>query len=48
VGPRLDADPAASGEPGKGGNLSVVPDAVSGGPSGASLADTPGAPGGVG
>ena len=48
VGPRLDADPAAGGGPGKGGNLSVVPDAVSGGPSGASLADAPGVPGGVG
>ena len=48
VGPRLDADPAAGGGPGKGGNLSVAPDAVSGGPSGASLADAPGVPGGVG
>ena len=48
VGPRLDADPAAGGGPGKGGNLSVVSDAVSGGPSGASLADAPGVPGGVG
>jgi recombination protein RecA len=44
VGPRLDADPAADGRPGAGGNLSVVPDAVPGGPSDTSLA---GAPGGV-
>ncbi len=48
VGPRLDSDPAAGGGPGKGGNLSVAPDAVSGGPSGAILADAPGVPGGVG
>jgi recombination protein RecA len=48
VGPRLDADPAAGGGPGKGGNLSVVPEAAPGGQSGASLADAPGVPGGVG
>jgi recombination protein RecA len=50
VGPRLDADPAAGGGPGKGGNLSVVPDAVPGGPPGTGLADDPGVPlpGGVG
>ena len=51
VGPRLDADPAAGGGPGTGGNgnLSVVRDAAPGGaprsPSGANLT---GAPGGVG
>jgi recombination protein RecA len=50
VGPRLDADPAAGGGPGKGGNLSVVPDAAPGGPPGNGLADDPGVPlpGGVG
>jgi recombination protein RecA len=50
VGPRLDADPAADGRPGKGGNLSAVPDAVPGGPPGTGLADDPGVPlpGGVG
>ncbi len=50
VGPRLDADPAASGGPGKGGKLNAVPDAVPGGPSGTGLADDPGVPlpGGVG
>ena len=31
VGPRLDADPAASGGPGKDGKLNAVPDAVPGG-----------------
>ena len=50
VGPRLDADPAAGGGPGKGGNLSAVPDAVPGGPPGNGLANDPGVPlpGGVG
>ena len=48
VGPRLDADPAAGGGPGKDGNLSAVPEAAPGGQSGASLADAPGVPGGVG
>jgi recombination protein RecA len=50
VGPRLDADPAADGGPGKGGKLSAVPDAVPGGPPASGLADDPGVPlpGGVG
>jgi recombination protein RecA len=50
VGPRLDADPAAGGGPGKGGKPSVIPDAVPGGPPGNGLADDPGVPlpGGVG
>jgi recombination protein RecA len=50
VGPRLDADPAAGGGPGKGGNLSAVPAAEPGGPPGNGLASDPGVPlpGGVG
>jgi recombination protein RecA len=50
VGPRLDVDPAAGGGPGKGGNLSAVPDAEPGGPPGNGLASDPGVPlpGGVG
>jgi recombination protein RecA len=49
VGPRLDADSAAGGEPAKGRNLKV-PDAVPGGPPGTGLANDPGVPlpGGVG
>ncbi|HUL24192.1 MAG TPA: recombinase RecA [Streptosporangiaceae bacterium] len=46
VGPRLDADPAASGGPGANGNLSVAPDVVPGdvpgSPSNTSLAGVPG------
>jgi recombination protein RecA len=51
VGPRLDADPAAGGGPGTGGNgnLSVVRDAAPGGaPRSPSAASLTGAPGGVG
>jgi recombination protein RecA len=51
VGPRLDADPAAGGGPGAGGNgnLSVVRDAAPGGaPRSPSAASLTGAPGGVG
>ena len=50
VGPRLDADPAASDGPGKGEKLNAVPDAVPGGPSGTGLVNDPGVPlpGGVG
>jgi len=49
VGPRLDADPAAAGGPGTGGNLSAVPEAAPGAAPGAAR-DTSlaGAPGGVG
>ena len=50
VGPRLDADPAAGGGPGKAGNLSAVPDTGPSGPPGNGLASDPGVPlpGGVG
>ena len=51
VGPRLDADPAAGGGPGTGGNgnLSVVRDAAPGGaPRSPSASSLTGAPGGVG
>ncbi|HSS90465.1 MAG TPA: recombinase RecA, partial [Streptosporangiaceae bacterium] len=50
VGPRLDADPAAGGGPGKAGNLSAAPAAESSGPPGNGLASDPGVPlpGGVG
>src|SRR5215831_12783425 len=48
VGPRLEADPAADGRPGTGGNLSVVPDAVPGDPGGRPDASLAGAPGGAG
>jgi recombination protein RecA len=50
VGPRLDADPAAGDGRGKGGKVSVVPDAVPSGPPGNGLANDPGVPlpGGVG
>jgi recombination protein RecA len=51
VGPRLDADPAAGGGPGTGGNgnLSVVRDAAPGGaPRSPSAASLTGAPGGAG
>jgi recombination protein RecA len=51
VGPRLDADPAAGGGPGTGGNgnMSVVRDAAPGGaPRSPSASSLTGAPGGVG